>query len=137
MNSLEWNLVVCGTVICLYYSCLLGNMGRTQRVLPLTITGLGVGVVGVVILTGMALVGPSHNQVSERDDVMGAHSLHRGFTDEGYPKSDRFEKLLSIVQRTNKELGKRPTKDHVAHEDKTGKLSWVTKQEYKKLITEK
>lgn len=137
MNSLEWNLVVCGTVICLYYSCLLGNMGRTQEVRLLTVTGLGAGVVGVIVLTGMALVRPSHNQVLERNDVMSIHHSHNGFTDEGYPKSDRFEKLLSIVQRTNKELGQRPTKDHVAHEDKTGKLSWVTKQEYKKLITGK
>ena len=42
--------------------------------------------------------------------------------------------LSSVLEKTKREVGKMPSNSHRAYEDEHGKVSWVTKSEYKKLL---
>lgn len=127
----EWNAVVAGSVLCLIFSWFLGVVGRSQDV-QFGKIGPIVGIVGTLILTGLAVVGPPHVTKFEgvslmRKPVVVKTDLH---TVEG---SLSNLKRRSLVIRTMRKIGPRPDKDHLPYEYSDGKLSWVTKSEYVKL----
>ncbi len=129
----EWIATIVGALLCLVYSWFLSVVGQSQRVRFGKVSP-AIGIVGALILAGMAVVGPSH--IPKHEGVV----LMSRYTDEGYPifpkGAFRHAKLLSVVSRTIQEVGQRPSKDHLAYEHPTGKLEWVTKDQYKKLKTE-
>lgn len=130
MLSPVWIATVGGALLCLTYSWFLGAKARSRGI-RFGRMSTAVGVAGALVLAGMAVVGPPRTLQPE-----GVISV---YTAEGYPifpqSRARFTELLSIAMRTTQEVGRRPSKDHVAYEDPaTGKMKWVTSSEYKQLV---
>jgi len=123
----EWIVTVSGALLCLMFYVFLDKIGRNQRV-KFGKVGPAVGILGALMLTAMAIVGPSRNLESERkimtikekQDVPQRTLLHK--------------KLVSLYYITLNKVGKRPSKDHVAYEDEKGKLSWILKDNYLKIL---
>lgn len=128
--SPAWIATVAVAVVCLAYSWLLGIAARRHGI-HLGRIGPTVGVAGALILAGMAVVGPQKLVERKAVDSMQTYTL------EGYPRISRsvahYAKLLSIASRTTHEVGRRPSKNHVAYEHSDGKLEWITKKKYAKL----
>lgn len=127
------HLIIFGCVLCPVYCWIMGYISRTNE-LKFSKLGIVIGTIGILHLSGMAMTGSSSELRLEKENIMTPHS---GFTSEGYPESGNYQRLLSTAQRTAKEFGDPPTKNHAAFQAKDGKFSWVTKQEYEKLIKEK
>lgn len=135
MDPFERNLLVIGCVLCPVYCWLIGVIYRSQN-LKVSKASFAIGATGVLILSGLAVTSHSREPILEKSESMNA--VHSGYTKEGYAKVPHlWDNFLSITQRATKELGNKPTKDHVAYEDESGKLSWVSKDNYKKLIKER
>ncbi len=139
MDSLSWNLSVAGAALCILYGWFLNHVSQSQGVWTGK-TGPLVVLVGTVVLTSMAITGPRHVLRTKliEEDKMLATSTNEGYTLQGYPRAGaRFAKALSVISRTTKEVGHRPSKQHVAYENPhDGDLSWITASEYARLLRE-
>lgn len=136
IDSFGWNLTVVGALLCLAYGWFLIALGRSQRV-RFGKTGLIVGVIGALVLAGMAVVKPLHDVSKPK----AKRVISMTVASKGYPTASqgvvRFEKLLSVATRTTQKVGRRPSKNHVAYESPSGKLEWVTREEYRELLRKK
>lgn len=119
----SWNVTIVGALICLFYSWFLGALGRSQNV-RFGKVGPILGIVGALVLAGMAFTGPLYNSkvnkaISMSEDV----------------KEGRLANLKrrSLAIRTIQKAGPRPDRDHLPFEFPDGSLGWVTTSEYKKL----
>ena len=127
----EWNITVAGAVLCLIFSWFLGIVSRSQGI-QFGKTGLVVGIVGVMVLVGMAAVSPL--RASKKRTV----SMPTLYTLDGYPRAQvgvaNYARILSVTARAMQEVGPRPSKNHLAFEFPNGDLKWVTKLRYVELI---
>lgn len=123
----EWNAVVAGSVLCLVFSWFLGVVGRSQEV-QFGKIGPIVGIVGVLILAGLAVAGPSHSVESYDSKIKGIISMHNTQINADLANLKR----RSLMIRAIHELGK-PDKDHVPYEYPDGRLAWIHRKEYRKL----
>lgn len=128
--SSSWIATVMVAVVCLAYSWLLGIAARRHEI-HLGMIGPTVGVVGTLILAAMAVVGPSSK--FEKKRVVMPVLISEGYSRASAGETRRMQ-LLSIVSRATDKLGTRPSDDHVAYEHPNGRLEWVTKEKYAKLI---
>lgn len=131
MASPEWIATIAGAVLCLTYGWLLSIAARCHGI-QFGRMGSTVGVVGALVLMAMAIVGPQKHLERRKVEPMQAYTL------EGYPRISqgaiRYAKLLSIASRTTQEVGRSPSKNHVAYEHRDGRLEWVTKKKYAILV---
>ncbi len=136
MDPFDRNLLVIGCVLCPIYCWLIGVIYRSQN-LKVSKAGFAIGATGILVLSGLAITSHSCEPILE-ENTMNTNAVHNGYTEEGYAKVPHlWDKLLSLSQRARKELGERPSKDHLAYEDDNGKVTWVTKDNFKKLVKEK
>jgi len=128
----EWNAVVAGSVLCLIFSWFLGVVGRSQGV-QFGVIGPIVGVVGALVLTGLAIAGPLHNVESYDSKIKEIISMHTTQINADLANL----KHRSLMVRAIQKLGPRPDRNHLPFEHPDGVLVWVTKEKYRKLKKEK
>lgn len=128
----EHAITVVGAVVCLLYGWLIGVAARAGGISS-GIHGPVIGIIGTVVLAGLALTGNA--------DVQRQTEVDSEYTAEGYPKVSKgavyYEQLLSIAARTTEQYGLRPSTNHVAYEYSNGDLAWVTKEEYREFLRNK
>ena len=129
----EWNVTIAGCVLCLVFSWFLGVVSRSQGV-RFGMIGPIVGIVGTFVLAGLAVSGPLHNPSPEFERGVVLMHTHTIKTDLHTVEGDLANLIRrSLVVRTMREAGRRPSRNHLPWEYSHGKLEWVTKEEYKKL----
>lgn len=124
----DWVVTVAGALLCLIFYVFLDKIGRNQRV-KFGKIGPVVGIAGAVMLTAMAIVGRSSRDMEPKRTMVIMEKKHGTIQ-----RSNLHKKLISLYYRTLEKVGKRPSKDHVAYEDENGKLSWILKENYIKIL---
>ena len=134
MASFEWIATIVGAIMCLVYSWFLIVMDRSHG-LPFKKVSLLVGLAGMLVLAGMAIVGPPHISELEGVNLMSDPVIVE--TDPNAIEATLAnKKRRSLAIRMMDKIGRRPSKNHLPWEYPDGKLAWVTKSEYEKLRKE-
>lgn len=122
----EWTITVVGAVLCLLYGWCLNAIACFYRV-RFSKVGSLVGMVGMVVLVGMAMVGPKNVADTK-------HSIAAELSITVSNANPSAKELRSIASQTMKRVGKRPSDNHIAYQDENGNLMWVTKSDYANLL---
>ena len=134
---LEWNMTVAGCVLCIIFCWFLGILKRWEGV-QFGKIGFIVGCVGVLVLTGLAISNPLHNLEHEGSVIVNGKKIEAEVETNPLIIQAGLDNLKrkSLAVRTSSEVGRRPSKAHTAWEFPDGRLTWVTKSEYRKLKEE-
>ena len=134
-DLLSWNVTVIGAVLCLLYCWFLAVLGRSQKVRFGKIVTV-LGIVGTLVLAGMAFVGPLHNPEFEGRGTMSAAGVIVDPDPNVIKGTLDNVRRLDLVNRAVIKLGPKPSKEHLPWKYPDGRLAWVAKDEYIRLRTE-